>query len=251
MRRGPFGPRRSRAILAAMEVGDNSPDGLAPRLPSLRFGREPVLRSRAAQGDAAAFARIYERHHEALYRYCQSLLRDDQDAQDALQSTMESAFAALQRERPQGELRPWLFRIAHQEALAIREARRELVTTPDSSSEPGADERFADREALRDLRDDVAELPDRQRAVIVLHELNGLSKLEIAEILGCSRAAVQQALADARVTLTKCREGRAMECESIRRTLVGGDRRALKAWHVRAHLRSCPACREFRAQVES
>src|SRR3954452_7368028 len=234
-----------------MEVGDNPTDGLAPRLPSLRFRREPVLRSRAAQGDAAAFARIYERHHDALYRYCQSLLRDDQDAQDALQSAMESAFAALQRERPESELRTWLFRIAHEEALAIRQRRSELVTSRDSGSEPGADERFADREALRDLRDDVAELPDRQRAVIVLHELNGLSKPEIAEILGCSRAAVQQALADARTTLLRCREGRAMECDPIRRTIVGGDRRALRASHVRAHLRSCPACREFRAEVES
>src|SRR3954470_109906 len=139
MRRGPFGPRRPRAILAAMEVGDNSPDGLAPRLPSLRFGREAVLRSRAAHGDAAAFARIYERHHDALYRYCQSLLRDDQDAQDALQSTMESAFAALQRERVEAELRPWLFRLAHEQALAIRARRRELVTPADTAgSEPGA-----------------------------------------------------------------------------------------------------------------
>src|SRR3954451_16982232 len=143
MRRGLFAAPAGVRYWPSMEVGDNSPEGLAPRLPSLRFGREPDLRSRAAQGGAAAFARIYESHHEALYRYCQSLLRDDQDAQDALQSTMESAFAALQRERLQGELRPWLFRIAHQEALAIREARRELVTTPDSSSEPGADERFA------------------------------------------------------------------------------------------------------------
>src|SRR3954451_1942340 len=166
MRRGLFAAPAGVRYWPSMEVGDNSPEGLAPRLPSLRFGREPLLRSRAAQGDAAAFARIYERHHEALYGYCQSLLRDDQDAQDALQSAMESAFAALQREQVDGELRPWLFRLAHEQALAIRSRRRELVTPADTSgSEPGTDERFAERELLRDLRDDVAELPDRQRAV--------------------------------------------------------------------------------------
>src|SRR3954447_26610436 len=125
MRRGPFGKPDGVRYWPSMEVGDNSPDGIA--LPSLRLGREPLLRSRAAQGDAAAFARIYERHHEALYGYCQSLLRDDQDAQDALQSTMESAFVALQRERVEGELRPWLFRLAHEQALAIRARRREAV----------------------------------------------------------------------------------------------------------------------------
>src|SRR3954449_6609641 len=156
MRRGLFAAPAGVRYWPSMEVGDNSPEGLAPRLPSLRFRREPVLRSRAAQGDAAAFARIYERHHDALYRYCQSLLRDDQDAQDVLQSTMESAFAALQRDRPEGELRPWLFGIAHEQVLAIRERRRELVSPPDTGSEPGADERFAERELLRDLRDDVA-----------------------------------------------------------------------------------------------
>src|SRR4051794_27624965 len=147
-----------------MDVGDNFPDGLAPRLPGLRFGRESVLRSRAATGDAAAFARIYERHHDALYGYCQSLLRDDEDARDALQSTMATAFAALQREQPPGELRPWLFGIAHHEADTIRQRRRERLSEDGPEAvEPGADERFADRELLRDLREDVAELPDRQR----------------------------------------------------------------------------------------
>ena len=92
---------------------------------TLRLRREGTLRSRAARGDAAAFAAVYERHHQALYRYCRSILRHEEDAQDALQSTMAKAFAALQDERRDFDLQPWLFRIAHNEAISILRRRRE------------------------------------------------------------------------------------------------------------------------------
>src|SRR4051812_5541118 len=74
--------------------------------------------------DAAGFARVYARHHQALYRYCRSIVRHDQDAQDALQSAMLRAFVALQTERRELELRPWLFRIAHNESISILRAHR-------------------------------------------------------------------------------------------------------------------------------
>src|SRR3954463_11090208 len=90
---------------------------------TLRLRREGTLRSRAARGDSAAFTAVYERHHQALYRYCRSIVRHDEDAQDALQSTMARAFAALQDEQRDFELRPWLFRIAHNEAVTILRRR--------------------------------------------------------------------------------------------------------------------------------
>src|SRR3954466_8957176 len=91
---------------------------------TLRLRREGVLRSRAARGDAEAFAAIYEEHHQALYRYCRSILRDEHDAQDALQSALTRAFAALRDEQRDFELRPWLFRIAHNEAISLVRRRR-------------------------------------------------------------------------------------------------------------------------------
>src|SRR6476660_5657058 len=123
---------------------------------SLRLRRESTLRSRAARGDAAAFTAVYERHHQALYRYCRSILRHDHDAQDALQSTMARAFAALQDERRDIDMRPWLFRIAHNEAITIvrrRKASAELTDIPDAGD---LDDRIADREELRNLRLDLA-----------------------------------------------------------------------------------------------
>src|SRR5215207_2406233 len=105
---------------------------------TLRLRREGTLRSRAARGDTAAFAAVYERHHQARYRYCRSILRHEEDAQDALQSTMAKAFAALQDESRDFELKPWLFRIAHNEAISIVRRRRD-ATHLDAAPEAAVD----------------------------------------------------------------------------------------------------------------
>jgi RNA polymerase sigma factor (sigma-70 family) len=218
---------------------------------TLRLRREGVLRSRAARGDATAFAAVYERHHQALYRYCRSILRHEEDAQDALQNTFARAFAALQDERRDFELRPWLFRIAHNEAISILRRRRE---TSELGDLPGEDteieQRVSEREELRVLRHDLADLPDRQRCALVLRELNGLSHAEIGTVLDLTPAAVKQAIFEARTALFSCREGREMPCHDVRRMLSDGDGRILRGRGVRAHLRSCPDCRRFKSDLE-
>jgi DNA-directed RNA polymerase specialized sigma24 family protein len=67
----------------------------------------------AAGGDADAFGAIYERHHQALCRYCYLILGHAEDGRDALHNTMAKAWEALRRAEPDVPLRPWLFRIAH------------------------------------------------------------------------------------------------------------------------------------------
>src|SRR6476619_623166 len=151
---------------------------------TLRVRSEGALRSRAARGDSAAFAAVYERHHQALYRYCRSILRHEEDAQDALQSTFARAFAALQDERRDFELRPWLFRIAHNEAISILRRRPESALPEDAcGADDEIEERVAAREKLRVLSLDLADLPERQRSALVLRELNGLSHVEIGDVL--------------------------------------------------------------------
>jgi RNA polymerase sigma factor (sigma-70 family) len=218
---------------------------------TLRVRTEGALRSRAARGDAKAFAAVYERHHQALYRYCRSILRHDEDAQDALQSTFTRAFAALQDEQRDFELKPWLFRIAHNEAITILR-RRPATGTLDELPAPGElEDRVSEREALRLLQMDLADLPERQRAALILRELNGLSHAEIGVVLELSTAAVKQAIFDARSALFSFRQGREMACEDIRRMLSDGDGRILRGRGVRAHLRSCSGCRRFQADLQT
>jgi RNA polymerase sigma factor (sigma-70 family) len=205
---------------------------------------------RAARGDAAAFALVYDHHHQALYRYCRSILRHDEDAQDALQSTMERAFAAVQHEPREIEWRPWLFRIAHNEAISILRRRRETTERDESAGADRAiEDRLGDREAIRALRADLADLSERQRAALVLRELNGLGHKEIAELLGCSPGAVKQAIFEARGALLKCREGRDMACHDVQRALSDGDGRRLRERRLRSHLRSCADCRSFQTDL--
>src|SRR5262245_55490141 len=154
-----------------------------------RLRREPPVRTRAARAD---FAAVYERHHQALYRYCRSILRHEEDAQDALQNTMARALAALEREERDFEVRPWLFRIAHNEAISILRRRRDTDELDDSAPDVGElEDRVAEREELRLLRDDLDDLPDRQRAALVLRELSGFSHVEIGAVLDLSPAAVK------------------------------------------------------------
>jgi RNA polymerase sigma factor (sigma-70 family) len=210
-----------------------------------------VTRSTAVKRDAAAFAAVYEDNRQALYRYLRSILRHDQDAQDALQSTMTRAFAALRDEPRDFELRPWLFRIAHNEAVSLLRRRQITVELEDSIASERAcvEEKVAEREDLRVLRRDLADLPDRQRAALVLREFGGLGHREIGLALGCSPSSAQQAIADARDGLQRRREGRAMPCETVRSAIASDDGRVLRGRRLRAHLAVCAGCRDFQTAV--
>jgi RNA polymerase sigma factor (sigma-70 family) len=217
----------------------------------LQLRRGLPARSQAVRGDAAALAEVYERHHQALYRYCRSILRDDEDARDALQSTMEKALAALRDEQRDFELRPWLFRIAHNEAISRLRRRREIADT-DAVAEASIDslaQTVEDRERLGHLHTDLQDLPERQRAALVLRELSGLSHEEIAGVLDSSARSVKQTIFEARAALQECAEGRAMVCADVQRALSDGDGRVLRGRRMRAHVRSCRSCRQFKAAL--
>jgi RNA polymerase sigma factor (sigma-70 family) len=218
---------------------------------ALRWRRGPALRSQAARRDSAALAALYERHHQALYRYCRSILRDEEEARDALQSTMAKALAALRDEERDFEVRPWLFRIAHNEAISRVRQRREAVDL-DAIGSLGSDslaQAVEDRARLEQLRIDLQDLPERQRAALVLRELSGLSHEEIAVVLQSSARAVKQTIFEARTALHQCAEGRAMLCADVQRALSDGDGRVMRGRRLRAHVRSCRACREFGAAL--
>ncbi len=205
----------------------------------------------AASGHERAFAVVYERHHQALYRYCRSIVRNDADAQDALQSTFTAAFAALRRGGPGAPIRPWLFRIAHNEAVSTLRRRRPTVELSDATESwtTSVDDQVEKRGRLDLLLRDLRELHDRQRSALVMRELSGLSHEEIALALETSVGAAKQAIYEARRSLFEFSEGRAMPCDEIRRTISDADGRLLRSRRVRAHLRECSACAAFAAAI--
>jgi RNA polymerase sigma factor (sigma-70 family) len=214
------------------------------------FGDERLARL-VGSGNERAFTTLYDRYHQPLYRYCRSIVLDDDDARDALQSTLTSAFVALRRGRRDAPLRPWLFRIAHNEAISLIRRRAntsELTETPESSALSAAD-RADERARLALLVADLRELPDRQRGALLMRELSGLSHEEIAVALGTSVGTAKQAILEARRALLDFEEGRSMACEDVRRTVSDNDGRALRGRRVRAHLRECTACAAFATAI--
>jgi RNA polymerase sigma factor (sigma-70 family) len=206
------------------------------------------LARHARKGDNRAFAELYERHHQALYRYCLSILRNAEDANDALQSTMLNALRSLRARDRAVAVRPWLFRIAHNESISLLRRRRSHVEFDESVDELThvVDQDIGTRVRLRELMADLGRLSERQRGALVMRELSGLEYSEIGSALGITKGAAKQTVYEARVALHARAEGREMDCDSIRRKLSDGDRRRVRAIKVTAHLHECSDCREFK-----
>jgi RNA polymerase sigma factor (sigma-70 family) len=208
------------------------------------------LAKQAAAGDAGAFEAIFRRYQDDLYRFCVGILREPQDAQDAVQNTMVKAMRALPGERRAMQLKPWLYRIAHNEAIELRRRERPVEELPATVDDLGArtEERAEENGRLRVLLADIADLPERQRASLVMREVNGLGFGEIGAALGTSPGAVRQALYEARRGLAEMDHGREMKCDMAARVVSDADGRP-RDRGVRAHVRECSACRRLQVEV--
>ena len=237
---GPAGPTSARSAIPI------DPPSSGGRLQGIRLAR------RASRGDRAAFEQIFRRHHQELYRYSLAIVHDREDAEDAMQATMAAALRALPGEDRRIDIRPWLFRIAHNESISL--LRRRPPDQLDEASIPeregeSQEDRLAIRDRLRRLVLDLNGLPERQRAALVMRELSGLSYEEIGEALTCSEGGARQAVYEARTALRELEEGRDMECEAVRRAISERDGRRLRGRKLRAHLNGCDGCSGFAAAI--
>ena len=223
----------------------------SPRIVALSRLGDEALAGRAAAGSHAAFGALFERYHGPLLGYCRSILLDDEDAQDATQSALESALRALPRRQPGRPLRPWLYRIAHNAAIDVVRRRRPQhpLSERDEPTVPGPEFDAEQRLRLSELVDDLRALPERQRGALVMRELGGLGYDEIALALDVSPQAARRAVFDARTALHAAVDGRATECTSVRHCISDGDRRSARARRIRAHLRSCDDCASFQRAI--
>lgn len=210
------------------------------------------LTRRAVGGDEHAFAAIFRRYHQPLYRFCLAIVGNPEDAQDALQNTMIKVMRALPGEERKIDLKPWLYRIAHNEAIDLLRRRRETRPLDFEQAAPGYGlaENVETRERLRGLLTDLRELPERQREVLVMRELAGLDFEEVGSALGTSSAVARQTLYEARLSLRQMEEGREMGCDGVTKALSDGDGRVTRRRDVRAHLRSCASCRRFGEEIK-
>jgi RNA polymerase sigma factor (sigma-70 family) len=214
---------------------------------------ERRLARRAARGDRDAFTAIFRRFQPDLYRYCVAILGNPEDAQDALQNTMVKALGTLPGERREIELKPWLYRVAHNESIELIRRRRQSVSLDEHQLPPGVTlaEEVETRQQLRQLLVDVGELPERQRGALVMREAGGLKFEEIGAALGTTPAVARQTVYEARLGLREMEAGRNMECTAVTKALSDGDRRVRRRRDLSAHLKACADCRVFAEGIDS
>ncbi len=147
-------------------------------------------------GRRGAFDLIVERHRRQIYQLCYRFVGNHEDASDLSQDVFVRAFQGLKHFRGAASLSTWLYRIGVNVCLT-RVSARKIATEKlderrhvDTASE-SADERIMKQELAARVRAAIAQLPDRQRATLILRVYRGLSHQEIAEILGSSVGAVK------------------------------------------------------------
>lgn len=164
--------------------------------------RELILRAQA--GDDTAFASLVRLHQRRAYAIARAIVQRHEDAEDVVQDGFLHAYKALARFRPEQPFGAWLSRIVANAALDLVRRRkvRDADTLPETIALPFRDPAESDELRTR-LRESIAALPDRQRAVIVLHDVEGYTHGEIGDMLGIPEGTARSDLHHARVALRR------------------------------------------------
>jgi RNA polymerase sigma-70 factor (ECF subfamily) len=186
-----------------------APDGLDPVVTDDR----PLV-ARTLAGDRQAFALIMRRHNRRLYRLARATLRDDAEAEDALQDAYVDAFRSLAQFRHDAALATWLSRLVLNQCFARRRrAMRRQNVIPIQNAGLASDlENVADPacgpegDAMRDqtrtmLERELDALPDEYRLAFVLREVEEMSVAEAAASLDVPEATVRSRAFRARALL--------------------------------------------------
>ncbi len=176
----------------------------APLTPSQELAAELAIVLAAQRGSPEAFGLLVRRHQERAYAVARGIVLTHEDAEDVVQEAFLHAYRALDRFRPEQPFGAWLHRIVANAALD--NTRRRKVRNTDELHDVHSTP-FRDPAEHRDLRErleaGLATLPARQRAVLVLHDVEGYKHGEIGEILGIPEGTARSDLFHARAAMRR------------------------------------------------
>ena len=155
------------------------------------------LAGRALARDAGAFRAIMQKHNRRLYRIARSILRNNTEAEDAVQDAYVSAFTHLASYRGESTLATWLSRIVMNEALgrlrrrrptvdlaALERSEAEIIQFPLSTPSDDPERAMAQRQILQLVEQATDNLPEVFRLVFVTRVIEGMSVEETSQLLG-------------------------------------------------------------------
>ena len=184
--------------------GEDSPEPLPGPTPP--DPEEAAAIVRVQQGDTEWFDLLVQRYMRGAFAVAYRLLGHRQDAEDVVQEAMLAALTNIHTFDTTRRFGPWLYRIVVTRGLNFRKSRaRRQTESLDrdvyASRGPGP-ATDTEREALREgVAQALAQLPERQRLVVQLFELDGFSGAEIASMLGIPAGTVRWHLHEARRSL--------------------------------------------------
>jgi RNA polymerase sigma-70 factor (ECF subfamily) len=173
---------------------------------------ERQLVRRAQKGDKEAFEVLVQRHQHRVFAVARGILKRQEDVEDIAQQVFVKAYFSLKRFDQRAAFSTWLYKITVNECWDLLRKRkaRPLVYEADFSEEqsrqfsaseqqadggPDTSERLATRQRLENM---LAQLDDRDRAMLILKEVEGFSVEEIADSLGLNANTVKVRLFRAR-----------------------------------------------------
>lgn len=180
------------------------------------LGQEEFSLEALRNGDRNEFSRLVEKYSGKLYRLGLKMLGNPQDAEDILQETYVKAIRGIKNFDGRSRVSTWLYRIAVNEALMhLRRKRPDIVSIEEPDETDSEDQEplqivdwccMPERELMsgevrRRLDQAIEKLPDSLRVVFVLRDVEELSTLQTAEVLGLSETAVKTRLSRARMRL--------------------------------------------------
>ena len=164
-----------------------------------------ALLLRVAAGDAAAYAQLVARHLSVMLSVGRRMLRDDAEAEDVAQEALLRLWKSSARLEvgPYG-VRPWLRRVVTNLCIdRVRLGRNTTVTdeVPEQLQLADQETGIERRETAARVDAALKQLPERQRAALVLFHYEGLSQIEVGHLMGISDEAVESLLSRARRAL--------------------------------------------------
>ena len=157
--------------------------------------------SAAQDGDAAAYARVVESWGGPLLRFCHNHLPATIDAEDVVQDVLLTAWQKLPDLDDRSRFRAWMYTIARNRCREVIRTAGRRATDPVAPEEVPV--RITRDAAMKALRKSVVRLPDNQRRIWVMAQIDGLRYAEIAEIEELPVSTVRGRLARARATIAE------------------------------------------------
>ena len=195
----------------SVEIGVRTPMGVAAAA-TLDYDAELMLRVK--EGDVACFAVLLEKHRASVIHFIYRLVEEQGVAEELAQEVFLRVYRSRSSYEAAAKFRTWLFRIATHLALnwlrdqkhdraqeRLDDASADLPSRQLPDRRPSVEQRLVREAELREIREAIAALPEKQRAAVLMHKYEEMEYTQIAKVLGCSESAIKSLLFRAYETL--------------------------------------------------